>query len=94
MMHLLKWQFQPMHRSRSWRSTIRNQRGRIERVLKQSPSLRREVAGLSREEYAVAREAASSETGFALRTFPKSLPYSPEQILNEDFFPGPIDEKS
>jgi len=94
MMHLLKWQFQPMHRSRSWRSTIRNQRGRTERVLKQSPSLRREVAGLSREEYAVAREAASSETGFALRTFPKSLPYSPEQILNEDFFPGPIDEKS
>jgi hypothetical protein len=52
------------------------------------------VAELSREEYAVAREAASSETGFALRTFPKSLPYSPEQLLDEDFFPGPIDEKS
>ena len=92
MMQLLKWQFQPMHRSRSWRSTIRNQRGRIERVLKQSPSLRREVAELSREEYAVAREAASAETGFALHTFPKSLPCTPEQLLDEEFFPGPIDE--
>jgi hypothetical protein len=92
MMHLLKWQFQPMHRSRSWRSTIRNQRGRIERVLKQSPSLRREVAELSREEYAVAREAASAETGLALRTFPKSLPCTPGQLLDEEFFPGPIDE--
>jgi hypothetical protein len=92
MMQLLKWQFQPMHRSRSWRSTIRNQRGRIERVLKQSPSLRREVAELSREEYAVAREAASAETGFALRTFPKSLPCTPGQLLDEEFFPGPIDE--
>ena len=92
MMHLLKWQFQPMHRSRSWRSTIRSQRGRIERVLKHSPSLRREIAELSREEYALAREAASSETGFALDTFPSSLPYSPEQILDETFFPGPIDE--
>ena len=68
MMHLLKWQFQPMHRSRSWRSTIRSQRGRIERVLKQSPSLRREVAELSREEYAAAREAASADT--VLRSAP------------------------
>ena len=92
MVHLLKWQFQPMHRSRSWRSTIRSQRGRIERVLKASPSLRREVAELSREEYAVAREAASAETGFARDTFPDSLPYSPEQILDDTFFPGPLDE--
>jgi hypothetical protein len=93
MMHLLKWQFQPMHRSRSWRSTIRTQRRRIERVLEESPSLRREVAELSREEYPAAREAASAETGFALGTFPKSLPYAPEQILDNDFYPGPIDEQ-
>jgi hypothetical protein len=92
MMHLLKWQFQPMHRSRSWRSTIRTQRGRIERLLVESPSLRREVAELSREEYAAAREAASAETGFALRIFPKSLPYTPEQILDSEFYPGRIDE--
>jgi hypothetical protein len=93
MMHLLKWQFQPMHRSRSWQSTIRTRRGRIERVLKESPSLRREVAELSREEYPAAREAASAETGFALRTFPKSLPYTPEQFLDHDFYPGPIDDR-
>jgi hypothetical protein len=92
LMHLLKWQFQPVHRSRSWRSTIRSQRGRIERVLKQSPSLRREMAELSFEEYARAREAASAETGFALEMFPESLPYSAEQILDETFFPGPLDE--
>jgi hypothetical protein len=93
-MHLLKWHFQPMRRSRSWRGTIRNQRRHIERVLKESPSLRCEVAALSRQEHAVARGAASSESGFALRTFPKWLPYSSEQILDEDCFPGPIDETS
>jgi len=92
-MHLLTWQFQPRHRSGSWRRTIRVQRGRIERVLEESPSLRREVANLSREEYAGAREAASAETGFALCTFPKSLPYTAEQILDNDFYPGPIDEQ-
>jgi hypothetical protein len=92
MMYLLKWQFQPMHRSRSWQHTIRTQRKRIERLLDESPSLRRELAELSREQYAAAREAASAETGFALRTFAKSLPYAPEQILDNEFYPGPIDE--
>jgi len=92
MMHLLKWQFQPMHRSGSWRGTIRTRRGRIHRLLKDSLSLRREVADLSQDEYAMARHAASVETGFALETFPDALPYTPEQILDEEFFPGPIDE--
>jgi hypothetical protein len=92
MMRLLKLQFQPMHRSRSWQSTIRSQRARMERVLKESPNLRHEVAELSLEEYAMAREAASSESGFALRTFPKSLPSSPEQLLDAEFFPGLLGE--
>jgi hypothetical protein len=37
---------------------------------------------------------ASAETGFAPATFPEALPYKPGQILDEAFFPGPIDEKS
>lgn len=94
MMHLLKWQYQPVHRSRSWRATIRTQRGRIERLLKQSPSLRREVPEISADHYGLAREMASAETGFALATFPESLPYTPEQILQDDFFPGPIDDET
>jgi Domain of unknown function DUF29 len=91
--HLLKWQFQPMHRSRRWQSTVRVQRGGIERLPKESPSLRREVADLAGDEYAMARQQASAETGFAPRTFPKSLPYAAEQILDDGFLPGPIDER-
>ena len=94
MMHLLKWQFQPVHRSRSWRATIRTQRGRIERLLRQSPSLRREVPEIGADHYELARELASAETGFALATFPESLPYTAEQILQDDFFPGPIDDET
>jgi hypothetical protein len=93
MTHLLKWQFQPLHRSRSWQGTIKVQRWRIERLLSESPSLRREVADLSRDEYVAARQEAAAQTGFALRMFPKSLPYAPEQILDEGFYPGPIDER-
>src|SRR4028119_1218292 len=37
--HLLKWEFQPENRSRSWFATIREQRRRILRLLEKSPSL-------------------------------------------------------
>ena len=38
--HLLKWRYQPEHRSRSWRTTITTQRREIEALLADSPSLR------------------------------------------------------
>jgi len=38
--HLLKWQFQPERRGRSWQLTIRNQRKAIQLHLKQVPSLK------------------------------------------------------
>src|SRR5688572_29439153 len=39
--HLLKWQFQPQSRTNSWRATILEQRFRINRTIRKSPSLRR-----------------------------------------------------
>jgi len=45
--HLLKLQASPAtDPARGWRDTIRRARGEIERLLEESPSLRREVAGL------------------------------------------------
>jgi hypothetical protein len=38
--HLLKWQLQPSRRGGSWRGTIKTQRVRIERILRQMPSLK------------------------------------------------------
>jgi hypothetical protein len=38
--HLLKWQFQPDHRSNSWKVTIVEQRYQIEQLLEMSPSLK------------------------------------------------------
>jgi len=90
-MHLLKWQFQPTHRSRSWQLTLRVQRSRIGRLLDESPSLRAELDEMVRDAYSCARRLASGETGFALRTFPRTCPYKVEQILDPDFVPGGID---
>ena len=95
MMHLLKWQFQPMHRSRSWREHDPHP-ARPHRAAAESKA--RACGGrwprLSEDHYALARDTASAETGFAAATFPESLPYTPEQILQDDFFPGPIDDET
>jgi len=85
--HLLKWQFQPDHRSNSWRSTIRIQRSDIADVLKDSPSLKREVPERIAKAYPEARELAADETGLLETDFPRTCPYSETEILDKAFWP-------
>ena len=87
LMHLLKWQIQPNLRPPSWRGTIREQRRRIEKLCKESPSLRPHVPHLIPDAYVEAREKAVEETGLAETAFPEQCPFTPEQILAEDFLP-------
>lgn len=93
MMHLLKWQFQPEKRSRSWRSTINDQRDEIEQLLDEDPSLRREIEALIGKRYRIARANAAGETGLALRTFPLRCPYAADQILDDSYFPTATDDE-
>ncbi len=85
--HLLKWVHQPEKRSRSWKLTMFHQRGRIERLCKDSPSLRRLVPEMIAEMYPASVEAANLETGLSKDAFPKQCPYSAAQILDRDFLP-------
>jgi hypothetical protein len=87
--HLLKWQYQPSRRQtgHSWRSTIRTQRQEIADLLEQSPSLRRTVPDALSTRYALAREHASVQTRLPLATFPETCPWTPEQVLDTDFWP-------
>jgi hypothetical protein len=87
LVHLLKWQFQPSKRTGSWRSTIREQRTRIARRIKDSPSLKGYPAEIFAEEYVMARMNASDETGLAQTIFPLTCPLSIEQVLAADYFP-------
>lgn len=86
--HLLKYQFQPAKRSRSWLSTIGEQRRRLRLVLKDSPSLAETYApGVFSDVYQDARKAAGSQTRLAVTAFPETSPYTLEQTLDEDFLP-------
>ncbi len=87
--HLLKWQFQPQLRSKSWQLTVREQRLQIAKLLKDSPSLKPLLhqEGIL-EAYPDALDMASDETGLPLSTFPEICPYSIEQLLDKTFYPA------
>jgi hypothetical protein len=80
-LHLLKWDHQPDQRANRWRATVAEQRGRIRRLLRDSPSLRPGLQEAAHEVYPEAVEQAAIETGLDQTTFPSSLPYSVDQIL-------------
>ena len=89
--HLLKWQYQPEHRSRSWRATITTQRREIEALLADSPSLRATLPDVLAVAYRAARDDAITET--ALLNLPEASPFTVEQALGEplaDDIRGPI----
>jgi len=84
-MHLLKWQFQPNLRSRSWQLTIKEQRLRLEQLLQENPSLKSNLTEIIDKVYPLATISAERETELSL--FPESCCYSLTEILSADFFP-------
>lgn len=94
LMHLLKWQAQPMLRGNSWRATIRVQRREIARHLTDNPSLKSKLPEVLEAAYGDAVLLASRESGLAESAFPALNPWSFEQIMDDGFWPGSVDEDS
>jgi Domain of unknown function DUF29 len=90
--HLLKWHFQPEHRSGSWRSTIREQRRQMDELLDDSPSLRPTVGEALGKAYADARANAADECGQAIDAFPTECPYTTDELIDLGFWPGPTEQ--
>ena len=95
--HLLEWEYQlPVlaerwreFDGRSWRSTIVEQRDRIAKRLRKTPSLKALLDETILEAYADAIDLASKESRLPRETFPATCPYSDAQILDDDFYPEP-----
>jgi hypothetical protein len=87
LLHLLKWQAQPTLRGASGRKTLRTQRREIRKLLRQSPSLRRQVPELMRDAYSDAVQDAADETGLPADRFPTDCPYAPDDVLAEGYLP-------
>jgi hypothetical protein len=87
LIHLLKWVYQPGRRGVSWMSTISEQRDQIQTLLSDSPSLRPFFSGTVDNAYRRAIKQAAIETSLPAVTFPASCPWTPEQIIDEDWTP-------
>ena len=85
--HLLKWQFQPDRRGKSWKCTIKEQRIKIRNLLKDSPSLKHELGLKLNHAYEIAIVDAEKESCLEELVFPKTCEFSFEQCLDPDFWP-------
>jgi hypothetical protein len=85
--HLLKWKFQPGGRGASWTGTIFEQRRLLIGLLEESPSLREFQQKEVFNSYTAARLLATKETGIALGVFPEQCPFTPQQVLDLEYYP-------
>ena len=84
-MHMLKWDYQPERRSRSWTTTISTQRRHAARQLLKNPSFQSREGEVVADAYDDARDDASAETDLPLSTFPGGCPYSWDEIMTRPF---------
>ena len=89
LLHMLKYQYQPERRGKSWLLTINHQRTAIERLLEESPSLRRLLDPETLDKvFGKAVRDAAIETDLERELFPVTCPYGIAEILDEDWLPG------
>jgi hypothetical protein len=85
--HLLKWQFQPVRRGKSWELTIKGQRVNCLDVLEDNPSLKNRLDELLARAYYRAKIEAAKETGLDEESFPEESPYTLNQLFDNKFYP-------
>ena len=88
MLHLLKWQFQPKKRGKSWETSVIIQRIQTADHLLDNPSLKARLPEAIATAYRVAVLQAAKETRLSKKSFPATCPYEFAQMMNESFWPG------
>ena len=81
LLHLLKWDVQTDHRTRSWAESIAEHRRQVERELETSPSYKARIDEALGHAYRRARSKAHKETMLPRRAFPAECPYTWDDIM-------------
>jgi len=87
LIHLLKWQYQPARRGRSWTLTIKGQRINLEDVINDNPGLKPQLLDLLSNAYRLAIVEVSKQTMLEESIFPVKCPWTVDQIRDEGYFP-------
>jgi len=85
--HLLKWQYQPVRRGKSWQLTIKGQRVSCSDVLDDNPSLKSKLDELFIKSYYRAKLEAAKEMGLDEDFFPEKCPYTLNQVFDHTYYP-------
>lgn len=85
--HLLKWQFQPTHRSFGWKGTIKEQRMRLKKLLEENPGLKPLVGNILPDAFQYSLPQVFKDTGLDLESTLVHCPWTFEQCMDESFFP-------
>ena len=75
---------------RGWRATVKIQRLQVVHVLRDNPSLRSTVPRVLADAYDVARVQSAAALDIEEVTIPEACPWTPEQVLDADFWPEAI----
>ena len=86
--HILKWDLQPDLRGKSWRSTIREQRRQIQKLIIKNPSLKPYLEEAMAEGYESALDLVVRETPLDYKDLPQVCPYTLTQAFDANF---PVD---
>jgi Domain of unknown function DUF29 len=90
--HLLKWQYQPSKRGRSWLATIRLQRREVQELLQENPSLKSYIEQALQSSYKNGVDLAVKETDLPYNTFLADCPYTLLEVLDNDFYAGSTED--
>jgi hypothetical protein len=89
--HLLKWDYQPAFRSKSWKATIREQRNEVLDILQENPSLNPYLNEGIQKGFRQGINLVVRETPLDYNNLPTECPYTVTQILNPQF-PAEMEE--
>lgn len=87
LVHLLKWQYRPARRGRSWQTVLESQRKHAAFMLKDNPVLKSQLGQILRHAYAKACMNAAREMELDQEVFPRKCPWEAAKILDEGFYP-------
>ena len=86
--HILKWEYQPEKRSKSWLFTIREQRRELKFIIADNPSLKSYFTEAILRGYEQGLDLAIKETSLKHKDLPPVCPYTIEQIFDITFPEG------
>lgn len=81
LMHMLKIEYQPKKKTRSWELSIKNSRIKAKSVINENPSLKPKLNQILKEAYESACLDAAQETGLDEQVFPKECPWNIKDLI-------------